>query len=187
MQIIIGLGNPGAEYAITRHNAGWLAVDAWAQANQAGWQLQKKLQAEVAKDIAGDRLFIKPQTFMNNSGQAVRAVLDYYAHFSHLSATDQKAVLQDLLIVHDDLDLTFGQVKLQFGKGPKVHNGLLSLEAYLGTQEFWRGRMGVDGRGGNRKMPAKNYVLQPFTLEEQLSWPEAVKQLWQQWQQRQAR
>ena len=95
----------------------------------------------------------------------------------------QAKILQQLVVVHDDLDLEFGKCKLQFGKGPKVHNGLLSIYQHLGTHNFWHARVGVDGRGSERKLPAKNYVLLPWTVEEQMAWkswsPEVLK-LWQQ-------
>jgi PTH1 family peptidyl-tRNA hydrolase len=188
MWFIVGLGNPGAEYEQTRHNAGFKLVEAWsnwfAEANNQtapAAKLQKKLQMELVKQ--GDWVFAKPQTFMNASGQAVRALLDFYTGFDHQSVLSQADILKHLVIVHDDLDLEFGKCKLQFGRGPKVHNGLLSIYQHLGTQEFWHARVGIDGRGTDRKLPAKNYVLQPWTVEEQMAWkqwsPDVIK-LWQQ-------
>lgn len=169
MWFVVGLGNPGAEYEKTRHNAGFLMVEAWAaRLELKTWQANKKLTADVAKNP--EWLFLKPQTFMNASGQSVRAALDYFARFDQLSLPAQKKVLEKLIVIHDDLDIVFGQTKLQFGKGPKVHNGLLSLYEHLGTTEFWHGRIGIDGRGSERKIPAKNYVLQQWTVEEQVAW-----------------
>jgi PTH1 family peptidyl-tRNA hydrolase len=188
MWFIVGLGNPGSEYEQTRHNAGFKLVDFWSQARaqESGQalpaaKLQKKLQTIVTKQA--DWVFGKPQTFMNASGQAVRALLDFYVGFDHQSPSAQAEILRHLVVVHDDLDLEFGKCKLQFGRGPKIHNGLLSIYQHLGTQEFWHGRVGIDGRGTDRKLPAKNYVLLPWTVEEQMAWQQwspAVLKLWQQ-------
>jgi PTH1 family peptidyl-tRNA hydrolase len=181
MWFVVGLGNPGAEYDKTRHNAGFVMTDAWAaHYDLKTWQTNKKLQAEVAK--TPEWLFLKPQTFMNASGQSVRAALDYFAQFERLSMSAQKQVLEKLVVIHDDLDIAFGQTKFQFGKGPKVHNGLLSIYEHLGSTEFWHARIGIDGRGTERRMPAKNYVLQPWTVEEQMTWktlPETCIKTWQ--------
>jgi len=189
MWFIVGLGNPGLEYEETRHNAGFKFVDAWSQwrAAEAGQslpagKLQKKLQSEITKQA--DWVFAKPQTFMNASGQSVRATLDFYASFDHQSPASQIKILQQLVVVHDDLDLEFGKCKLQFGKGPKIHNGLLSIYQHLGTQNFWHARVGIDARGVDRKMPAKNYVLLPWTVEEQLAWKGLVPEILKLWQQR---
>lgn len=183
MRFIVGLGNPGAEYEKTRHNAGFVMVEAWAAEHKlTTWQTNKKLQGEVAK--TPDWLFLKPQTFMNASGQSVRAALDYFAQFDKLSLQSQKTVLENLVVVFDDLDIVFGQTKFQFGKGPKVHNGLLSIYEHLGTSEFWHARIGVDGRGTERRMPAKNYVLQPWTVEEQMAWKTLTKTCITTWESR---
>ncbi len=163
MRFIFGLGNPGAEYQQSRHNVGWLMVEALASelAREAGtqpyFQAAPKVFAEWLK--LGSTVLAKPQTFMNESGKAVRAVLDYY-----------KQPLSDLsqvYVIHDDLDLALGTYKVQLGTGPKIHNGLLSIYQHLGTQEFWHVRLGVDNRDGDRTMPGKNYVLQAFSAAEQ--------------------
>jgi PTH1 family peptidyl-tRNA hydrolase len=111
---------------------------------------------------------------MNNSGQAVRALLDFFSispdQFSAQSA-DQ------LYVIHDDLDIELGQFKLQLGTGPKVHNGLDSIYTHLGTKNFWHVRVGVDARQGDRSMPGKNYLLQPFTADQQLVVAETIDQV----------
>lgn len=154
MQFLIGLGNPGKEYAQTRHNVGWLAIDRLAIALSAGaWLPQAKFKGEVATFDKG--FLLKPSTFMNLSGQAARALIQYY---------DKTLVHQEQLtavwVFHDDLDLALGTYKIQLGTGPKVHNGLLSLYQELGTTDFWHVRIGVDSRGGDRSMPGSAYVLQ---------------------------
>lgn len=159
MVFIVGLGNPGPEYADTRHNAGWLMLDVVATALGApAFTYQKKFQAEIAK--VGEVVLIKPHTFMNASGQAVRAVIDYYQKPSDSSG------LATLVVIHDDLDLELGHYKIQLGTGPKIHNGLLSLYQHLGTQQFWHVRLGVDDRKGDRSIPGSSYVLQSFSTEQ---------------------
>lgn len=159
MKVIVGLGNPGKEYLHTRHNLGFMVVDQLAAEAGRHFSGSPKLQAEVCK-ISSSLLLCKPQTFMNNSGLAVRALLDYYKLFDA-----QK--LDELLVVHDDLDLPLGAYKFQLGTGPKAHNGLLSLYQHLGTKQFWHVRGGVDNRGELRsELIPSEYVLQPFTTEE---------------------
>jgi PTH1 family peptidyl-tRNA hydrolase len=159
MVFIVGLGNPGPEYIQTRHNAGWLLLDKVAAAFEApSFSFQKKFQAEVSK--VGGLVFIKPQTYMNNSGQAVRSVLDFY------NQPITQPGLKDLIVFHDDLDLELGSYKLQLGTGPKVHNGLGSVYQHLGSQDFWHLRIGVDNRAGDRSMPGSSYVLKTLTADE---------------------
>lgn len=154
MKVVVGLGNPGKAYERSRHNVGFMAVDQLlAQLGGPAFSMKANFQAEISKQ--GEVIIVKPQTFMNRSGQAVRAVLDYY--------TDWQAGADApwLYVFHDDLDLVVGTHKLQLGTGPKQHNGLLSLYEHLGTKNFWHGRIGVDGRGGDRSFPSDQYVLQP--------------------------
>lgn len=138
MKLIIGLGNPGPKYANNRHNVGYLAVDYLAD-------------TPVAKSV----VLKKTGEFMNNSGLAVARYINYY-----------KLSTSDLYIVHDDLDIKLGEYKIQFGVGPKLHNGIESIETKLKTQEFWRVRVGVDNRGSDNRIPGEKYVLQDFTKEE---------------------
>ena len=132
---MIGLGNPKKEYKNNRHNVGHLVADALLKRN-----LPKNL---VVK---------KTSVFMNESGSEVKKLL---------GSLDPN----NLYVIHDDLDLTLGAYKIQKGKGPKLHNGILSIERELGSDEFWRVRVGVDNRMGN-KTPGEEYVLQDFTEEE---------------------
>jgi PTH1 family peptidyl-tRNA hydrolase len=143
MNIVIGLGNPGSEYVGTRHNIGFEIVDGIAEELGVAFSSSKKTFSEIAK-VGNSLLLVKPQTFMNHSGQAVRAVLDYY----NVLASDGD--YSNVYVVHDDLDLALGTIKLQFGTGPKSHNGLLSMYEHLGTKQFWHARVGVDNRGESR-------------------------------------
>lgn len=161
MVVIVGLGNPGSEYASTRHNVGWLVLDQLAtELGAPEFTFQKKFHGEVTK--IGQYFLLKPQTFMNDSGVAVRALLDFY----NVLPTGQDGELPHLIVVHDDLDVEFGHFKLQLGTGPKIHNGLLSIYQHLHSQKFWHARVGVDARQGDRSMPGRAYVLQKFTQPE---------------------
>lgn len=154
MKFIVGLGNPGQEYQYSRHNAGFMVIDEIAEKLKVlQFQQQAKFFSEIAR--SDDIFLVKPQTFMNNSGKAVRAILDFY-----------KASTEDLYVVHDDLDIAVGSYKIQLGTGPKVHNGLKSIYQYLHTENFWHVRIGVDGSNGLRDIPGKDYVLMPFKAEE---------------------
>ncbi len=157
MQSIIGLGNPGKKYETTRHNAGWLFADFLAKRLKANFIEKKKWKAEVAEVAGGGQtlLLAKPLTFMNLSGQSVQAITNFY-----------KIDTTDLFVAFDDLDLEFGTYKIQFGKGPKVHNGLQSIYSELGTDQFWHVRIGIDGRHGDRTIAPDKYVLQPLGQED---------------------
>ncbi len=174
MNFVIGLGNPGETYALSRHNAGFMAVDEmWEQwkvdSQLPAFLLENKWPAEVSR--AKTLLLAKPHTFMNNSGQAARALLQFYDKAS-LARVSQG--LTNLWVCHDDLDLQLGQVKIQFGTGPKVHNGLSSLYQHLGTQQFWHVRLGIDARQGDRSLPGSAYVLQSFTKTERAELATAI-------------
>lgn len=154
MQTLIGLGNPDEEYALTRHNVGFRVVDEIAKRLKIKLELNAKFSAEVGK--SKDILLVKPQTYMNGSGQSVQAVMNFY-----------KLSVEKLTVIHDDLDLPLGSYKIQFGHGPKEHNGLLSIYEALGTKDFTHARIGIDGRGGDKTLPGKTYVLQKFSGEEE--------------------
>lgn len=161
MRILVGLGNPGEKYAGTRHNVGfWFAEAMREHLHLPAWSNLKKAQAWYTK--SDEWLLIEPQTFMNNSGLAVRGVLDYYLKFDKMSAPARAALLKDLYVAHDDLDLHLGSGKLQFARGPKVHNGLRSTMEHLATDQFWHVRLGVDGRDPINRIVGRNYVLEDF-------------------------
>lgn len=155
MKLVVGLGNPGIDYANTRHNVGWKVVDELAKQLAAPQlQLKTKFEAEVAQ--TENIILAKPQTFMNLSGRAVRKLTDYY----RISETD-------IWLIHDDLDITWGDYKIQLSKGPKIHNGVNSVEQTLGTIEFWRVRVGIDNRTeAQMSIPGRMYVLKKLSSDE---------------------
>lgn len=150
MKLLVGLGNPGPEYARTRHNVGYLVADEVARMSGAGFTL-KKFSAEIAEaGIGGERVWIvKPQTYMNHSGEAVGAALRFWK----LSAAD-------LVVVHDDLELEPFRVQVKVGGGHGGHNGLKSVNAHVGSPEYARVRLGV-GRPPPAVDPA-DWVLGRF-------------------------
>lgn len=134
IRLIVGLGNPGAEYADTRHNAGFWFVDRLAQRERSFFREEKKFLAEVARvRLAGQDIWLlKPQTYMNRSGQSVVALALYY-----------KILPEEILVVHDELDLMPGCMKLKKGGGNAGHNGLKDITEKLSTPNFWRLRLGT--------------------------------------------
>ena len=155
MRIVVGLGNPGKEYARTRHNAGWMALDKAAllwPGEPVTWKIEKKWNAEVAK-LGRDVLFVKPQTFMNHSGDAVGAILRFY-----------KAKPDQLLVVHDELDLPFGTLRLVKNRGAAGHHGVESVATILGTKDFSRLRIGVAPAVKNKQ--GADLVLDGFSRTE---------------------
>ena len=150
MKIISGLGNPGDPYRLTRHNVGFLVVDSLA--DDCGIVIQKKkFEALLGDGRIGEHrvLFAKPQTFMNLSGQSIRQVIDFY----------QKTA-DDLVVIHDDLDLSFGTLRIKVGGGDGGHKGIRSLIDHLGDATFTRVRLGI-GKPDFRE-DTERYVLQPF-------------------------
>ena len=168
MKFIVGLGNPGEKFKNTRHNVGFMVVDAIAKKLViSNWKLGKKLETEIIE--TKEFVLAKPQTFMNNSGSAVKKLITNYLPRQRAG----KLPMTDLYVIHDDLDIPLGQYKIQFGKGPKVHNGLRSIEQHLKTAGFWRVRVGIAGdhyqeiKASGQSM-AENYVLKPFTAKEKI-------------------
>lgn len=156
MRVVVGLRNPGADYEGTRHNVGQEVADAvLVRAGESFTKGPSRVRAMVAQTGVGDdrTLYLLPNTFMNESGAAVRAALDYY-----------KIVPDDLLVIHDDIDLPFGRLRIQVGGGSGGHNGIRSLERSLGTKEFSRLKVGV-GRPPGSQDPA-DYVLRTFPKKE---------------------
>lgn len=167
--MIIGLGNPGTKYEKNRHNVGFLFADYLIEhfIHRDALVLEEinhedRFGAEVGKYELQDEKYIiaKPQTFMNASGDAVQRLIGFY----QLPTTY-------LYVAHDDLDIPFGKFKIQFGVGPKLHNGIDSIENRLGSSEFYRIRIGVDNRGG-QPVAGETYVLQNFTQTESEKLPE---------------
>ena len=151
MKLIVGLGNPGKEYENTRHNAGFILLDKLASLHKVVFKEFSKANCLLTQ-IPGFYL-CKPMTFMNNSGDAVSKLSNFYKIFP-----------KDIIVVHDDLDLEFGVVKKQFGRGSAGHNGVEDIIQKLGTKDFWRIRIGI-GKPANG-MSTSDYVLNNFTGEE---------------------
>ena len=156
IQLIVGLGNPGEKYARTRHNAGYWWVDAIAEAKRAAWKKETKFSGWTTKVEEGGCEFVllKPSTYMNESGRSVSALMRFF-----------KIEPDALLVIHDELDLPPGVVKLKKGGGTGGHNGLTDIVDALGTKEFWRLRVGI-GHPGDKDLVA-DYVLDKARRAEQ--------------------
>jgi PTH1 family peptidyl-tRNA hydrolase len=175
-RLIVGLGNPGAEYSETRHNAGFWFCEQLARELGAGFANESRFHGRVAQARAVGVWLLQPSTFMNRSGQAVGAFIRFH-----------RIAPAEILIVHDELDISPGDLRLKFGGGLGGHNGLKDITAHLGTQDYWRLRIGV-GHPGDRN-EVVNYVLKPPRREEQelidtalnralLAWPLIAKGDW---------
>lgn len=167
MKIVIGLGNPGEKYISTRHNIAWLALDYYL--GEVKWSINKKFSALVHE--SGDCLFVKPLTFMNNSGETARKILSYYKLLptSFGLLRKKSADLNDaLLVIHDDLDINFGEWKIATDSGSAGHRGVDSIITHLKTQKFKRLRLGIKNELLRHKIPADKFVLQNFNSQEKL-------------------
>ncbi len=153
MRLIVGLGNPGSRYALTRHNIGFIAAEAVARRYRFP-AFRAKFQGEFAEGTIGDgRVFVlKPQTYMNASGDSVGALARFY-----------KIEPEEIAVVHDEIDLAPGKLRVKLGGGTAGHNGLRSIEAAIGA-DFWRVRIGV-GHPGMKEL-VEPYVLQNFSAED---------------------
>jgi PTH1 family peptidyl-tRNA hydrolase len=148
MKLIVGLGNPGVDYALTRHNTGYVFVD-------------ELLKEKYPKDVIVRKINI----FMNESGVFVAEKLKAYS-----------IKPEDLFVVHDDLDIPLGEFKIQYGRGPKDHNGLKSIDEALGTDEYWHVRVGIDNRPIDNRPMGEEYVLQNFSDEERTILNRVIKE-----------
>ena len=152
MKIIVGLGNPGKEYQNTRHNIGYMFIDEVARTNNLKFSLDKAKRAEIAQGVIKSQkvVLVKPITYMNLSGEALKLVMDYY-----------KVEVSDIIIIHDDLDLPTGKLRIRANGSSGGHNGLKSIIANIKTQDFKRIKIGID-----RKGDVIDYVLGKFSKEE---------------------
>lgn len=157
-KLIAGLGNPGAEYAETRHNAGFWFVDALAREYHADLRPQKKFSAEIDQLGSGDERcwLLKPTTFMNLSGQAIASVASYY-----------NITPAEIIVVYDEIDLPPGTVRFKFRGGAGGHNGMRDTIQHLGTQDFYRIRIGV-GHPGDRDQVIRYVLGRPSKSEREL-------------------
>lgn len=160
MKLIVGLGNPGKQYENTRHNAGFLLLDEIQKTlSFPAFEFNKKFNTEISEKGSGEEKIIlaKPQTFMNLSGQGVQAIMIFY-----------KIPIENLIVLHDDLDIEPGTFKLSTDSSAGGHNGVASIFETLGTQKIKRIRVGIEGceRKKERVIPGDVFVLQPFSNEE---------------------
>lgn len=146
MKLIIGLGNPGDKYKNNRHNVGYMVIDALNSA-----------------DLPSGIIAKKTDSFMNESGEGVKNLM-----------SKSKCQISNLYVVHDDLDLKLGAYKIQMGKGPKVHNGVNSIEEALNDSDFWRVRVGVDNRNPENRTQGNEYALSDFTADEEVVLKEVI-------------
>lgn len=159
MKIVVGLGNPGKKYENTRHNAGFLALDFLILS--FGFRIsdfQNNFHSLILNEKLNNTkvIFAKPQTFMNNSGEAVKTLCHFY----------KIDVSKNLLVIHDDVDLSLGKFKLTPASSSAGHNGVQNIIEQLGSQEFHRLRLGVNTRNSRSEIDTQDFVLQNFTPEE---------------------
>lgn len=152
MKLIVGLGNPGDKYRNNRHNVGHILLNGLAEKLGLTWEDNSKIKARVARK-ADELILVKTSEFMNISGGSVSLAVHFY-----------KLPLSELYVIHDDVDLEFGDIKKQFSSGAAGHHGVESIIASLGTKDFWRIRVGV-GRPVNAQ-PVEDFVLSNFSEEE---------------------
>lgn len=165
MKLIVGLGNPGKKYELTRHNLGFMVADSLMRADNAGGVAWEKFDTHslIGRPAAltDAALLLKPQTFMNESGLSVRKVADYF-----------RVQPDDVWVAHDDLDLVTGKIKIDFDASAAGHRGVASIIEHLGTQKFWRFRIGIGRPPEN--LPADAFVLQIIHAAEQAEFTSAT-------------
>jgi len=159
MKLIAGLGNIGDKYCFTRHNAGFMVLDKWALEDGFLFKEESKLKCFIAKH--NNIIFIKPTTYMNLSGESVRAVMDYF-----------KIDIKDILIVYDDISLDLGKIRYRASGSDGGHNGIKSVIQHLGNQKFDRLKIGI---GPQPNIPSQNYVLQNFPKEDMNTLKDVLK------------
>ncbi len=164
MRIVIGLGNPGRDYALTRHNLGFIVADEVARRAAAGG-FRKRFKSDIAEGMLGSErvVLVKPQTFMNLSGHAAREVIGWF-----------HAPVEDVLLIVDELDLPFGELRVRASGSAGGHKGIRSVTEQLGTQAVPRLRIGI-GRGQGR-ISAESHVLARFTEEEAAELPSVIEE-----------
>jgi PTH1 family peptidyl-tRNA hydrolase len=166
IKLIVGLGNPGPDYVRTRHNAGFWLAEAVADDLRCDFTVEKPFFGSVAKArVNGEQIFLaKPLTYMNRSGQCVGALARFY-----------KLVPEEILVLHDELDLMPGQVKVKQGGGHAGHNGLRDIQAVLSSPNFWRLRLGIGHpRSLNLAQEVADFVLHPPRREDQTAIDECL-------------
>lgn len=170
MKLVVGLGNPGEKYAQVRHNLGFEALEEFRKKGNLGdWGIEGKFKSEIVKK---DQIILaRPQTYMNNSGMAVRQLADYY-----------KLAPEDLIVVYDELDLPLGKIKVRLGGAAAGHHGVESIIKFVGTDQFIRVRLGIGNlktQSGEHKavhISAEKFVLEPFLHSEKSKVKHMLKQ-----------
>lgn len=164
MKLIVGLGNPGLKYKKTWHNIGFVAIDEIAAGNFSKFKKIDKFKAKIAKgEIDAEKVILaKPQTFMNLSGQAVQALAHYY-----------KVSIQDIYIIHDDMDLPIGKLRISQNATDAGHNGIKSITQELGSKGYTRFRLGV--KNESNKAPTDKYVLQKIDKQSKVAVDQVIK------------
>jgi PTH1 family peptidyl-tRNA hydrolase len=166
MKLFVGLGNPEPKFFNTRHNAGYMVIDALNENLKTKYKRKPSINSEkflqsIVWDYSPFAVLAKPMKYMNDSGIAVKKLVDAY-----------KVKPEDLYIIHDDLDIALGDYKIQVGKGPKVHHGLESITEELDTDKFGRIRIGMENRDKENRIKGEDYVLRDFPEDEKkvLQW-----------------
>ncbi|MDE2311461.1 MAG: aminoacyl-tRNA hydrolase [Patescibacteria group bacterium] len=160
MKLVVGLGNPGEKYKNTRHNAGFLAIDYIL--NDGDGFMTAKPSKEFKSELwtwqqdGAKTLFLKPQTYMNDSGQALKVICNFY----------KLDLARDLLVIHDEVDLPFGDIRISLDSSAAGHNGVQSIINELGGKNFQRLRIGIETRASRSELPTDAFVLQNFTDDE---------------------
>lgn len=162
MKLIVGLGNPGKEYEKTRHNVGFDVIDEYLKSKSIN-SCKEKFQGIYSEYVVGGEkiIFLKPQKYMNLSGEVVRKFVDFY-----------KINIDDILIIHDDLDTPCGNIKLRMTGGSGGHNGLKNIELHLNSKDYKRIKIGVSN---NKNIDTKDYVLGTFNQEDRKKIEEIIK------------
>ena len=155
MFLLVGLGNPGDQYARTRHNVGFMVVDAIVERSGENWKADGNALVWRGRLHRHSVLCVKPQTYMNCSGEAVGRLARYW-----------KVETEQVIVIHDELDVEFGQLRCKAGGGTAGHNGLKSISAHLNDSDFLRVRVGI-GRPPHMQFSVSRWVLSPFSSEEQ--------------------
>ena len=165
MKLIVGLGNPGPKYQLTRHNVGFLFIDALVETSGASRQYRSEYKAQTQKIQLADQtvMVCKPQTFMNLSGESVQRLMHFYG-----------IAPSDLLVVHDEVDLGFGHLRFQAKRGHGGHNGIRNIHQQLGTNDYARERLGIGRPPPEWTQEIPDYVLSNFTGPEQTRLPDLL-------------
>lgn len=169
MRLVVGLGNPGDKYANARHNLGFMVLEELAKrinSQESSFKIEKKFKSEILRSI--QLILAKPQTFMNNSGLAVKLLINFY-----------KIPVENVIVIHDDLDLPLGKIKVRLGGAAAGHHGVESIIKELGTDKFIRVRLGILGAVRvlrDTNFNAEKFVLEPFMPSEKSKVKHMIKQ-----------